>query len=64
MNYLKRENFKKSKNILKAKLFVSIHIFKVILQLKNSFKNRYNAIKFKKVLKSIIQLSYDISKQR
>ena len=53
----------KSKNILKAKLFVSIHIFKVILQVKNSFKKRYMTIKLKKVLKSIIQLSYAISKQ-
>ena len=54
----------KSKNILKAKLFVSIHIFKVILQVKNSFKKRYMTIKLKKVLKSIIQLSYGMSKQR
>ena len=53
----------KSKNILKAKLFVSIHIFKVILQVKNSFKKRYMTIKLKKVLKSIIQLSYAMSKQ-
>ena len=45
---------KKSKNILKAKLFVSIQIFKAILQVKISFKKRYNTIKLKKVLKIII----------
>ena len=55
--------FQKSKNILKAKLFVSIHIFKAMLQVKNSVKIRYIKIKFKKVLKSIIQLSYAMSKQ-
>ena len=54
---------KKSKNILKAKLFVSIQIFKAILQVKISFKKRYNTIKLKKVLKIIIQLSYAMSKQ-
>ena len=54
---------KNLKNILKAKLFVSIHIFKAILQVKNSFKKRYNTIKLKKVLNSIIQLSYAMSKQ-
>ena len=58
-----QDNFKKSKNILKAKLFVSIHIFKAILQVKNSFKKRYNTIKLKKVLKSIIQLSYAMFEQ-
>ena len=54
----------KSKAILKAKLFMSIHIFKVILQAKYSFKKCYMTIKLKKVLKSIIQLSYGMSKQR
>ena len=56
-------NSKKSKNILKAKLFVSIYILNAILQAKNSFKKRYNTIQLKKVLKSIIQLSYAVSKQ-
>ena len=51
------------KNTLKAKLFVCIHIFKAILHVKNSFKKRYNTIKLKKVLNSIIQLSYAMSKQ-
>ena len=50
-------------NILKVKLFVSIHIFKAILQAKNSFKKPYNTIKLNEVLKSIIQLSYAMSKQ-
>ena len=57
------DNSKKSKNILEAKLFLSIHIFKAILQVKNSFKKRYNTIQLKKVLKSITQLSYAMSKQ-
>ena len=46
-----------SKYILKAKLFVSIHIFKAMLQVKNYFKKSYITIKLKEVLKSIIQLS-------
>ena len=54
----------KSKNTLKAKLFVSIHIFKAILQVKDYFKKCYITIKLKKELKSIIQLSYDMCKQR
>ena len=49
--------------ILEAKLFVSIHIFKAMLQVKNSFKKRYIRIKVKKVLKPIILLSYAVSKQ-
>ena len=49
--------------MLKAKLFVSIHIFKAMLQVKNSFKKRYITIKVKKVLKPIILLSYAVSKQ-
>ena len=53
----------KSKNILKVKLFLSIHIFKAILQVKDTFKKLYITIKSKKVLKSIMQLSYGISKQ-
>ena len=53
----------KSKNILKMKLFVSIQIFKAILQVINSFKKHYMASKLKKVLKSIIQLGYAMSKQ-
>ena len=48
---------------LKAKLFVSIHIFKAILKVKNCLKKRYITIKLKKVLKSIIQLSYAMPKQ-
>ena len=44
-------------------LFVSIHIFKSMLQLKNYFKQRYITVKVKKVLKPIIQLSYAVSKQ-
>ena len=42
-----KDNFKNLK-ILKAKLFVSIHIFKAMLQVKNSFKKRYITIKVKK----------------
>ena len=53
----------KSKNILNVKLFLSIHIFKAILQVKDTFKKLYITIKSKKVLKSIMQLSYGISKQ-
>ena len=49
--------------MLKAKLFVSIHIFKAMLQVKNSFKKRYITIKVKKVLKPIILPSYAVSKQ-
>ena len=49
--------------MLKAKLFVSIHIFKAMLQVKNSFKERYITIKVKKLLKPIILLSYAVSKQ-
>ena len=45
------------------KLLVSIHIFKTILQVKNHFKKCYIAIKLKKILKSIIELSYAMSKQ-
>ena len=56
------DNFKNLK-ILKAKLFVSIHIFKAMLQVKSSFKKRYITIKVKKVLKPIILLSYAVSKQ-
>ena len=56
------DNFKNLK-ILKAKLFVSIHIFKAMLQVKNSFIKRYITIKVKKVFKLIIQLSYAASKQ-
>ena len=36
--------------ILKAKLFVSILIFKALLQVKNYFQKRYSTIKLKKVL--------------
>ena len=53
----------KSKNILNVKLFLSIHIFKAILQVKDTFKKLYITIKSKKVLKSTMQLSYGISKQ-
>ena len=56
------DNFKNLK-ILKAKLFVSIHIFKAMLQVKNSFIKCYITIKVKKVFKPIIQLSYAASKQ-
>ena len=45
------------------KLLVSIHIFKTILQVKNYLKKCYITIKLKKMLKSIIQLSYAMSKQ-
>ena len=38
--------------MLKAKLFVSIHIFKAMLQVKNSFKKRYITIKVKKAVKT------------
>ena len=41
---------------------MSIHIFKAMLQVKNSFKKRYITIKVKKVLKPIILLSYAVSK--
>ena len=37
---------------------MSIHIFKAILQVKNSFKKRYITIKVKKVLKPVILLSH------
>ena len=53
----------KNLKILRAKLFVSIHIFKAMLQVKNSFKKRYITIKVKKVLKAIILPSYAVSKQ-
>ena len=56
------DNFKNLK-ILKAKLFVSIHIFRAMLQVKNSLKKRYITINVKKVLKPIILLSYAVSKQ-
>ena len=36
---------------------------KAMLQLKNPFKKRYMTIKVKEVLKSIIVLSYAVSKQ-
>ena len=49
--------------MLRAKVFVSIHIFKVMLQVKNSLKKGYITIKVKKVLKPIILLSYAVSKQ-
>ena len=39
----------KNLKILRAKLFVSIHIFKAMLQVKNSFKKRYITIKVKSV---------------
>ena len=42
---------------------MSIHIFKASSQVKNPFKKRYFTIKLQKVLKSVIQLSYDMSKQ-
>ena len=38
--------------MLKAKLFVSIHIFKAMLQGKNSFEKRYITIKVKKGVKT------------
>ena len=53
----------KNLKILRAKLFVSIHIIKAMLQVKNYFKKRYITIKVKKVLKTIILLSYAVSKQ-
>ena len=43
-------------------LFISIHIFKATLQVKNSFKKRYITVKVKKVLKPII-IRYTVSKQ-
>ena len=46
------DNFKNLK-ILKAKLFVSIHIFKAMLQVKSYLKKRYIRIKLKKVLKPL-----------
>ena len=52
----------KSKNILKAKLFVSIHIFEAILYVKNLFKKPYVTMRLKKVLKSITQTSCAMSK--
>ena len=57
--------FKKSKNIKKQSFFVSIHIFKAMLQVKKSFKKDlcYITIKVKKVLEPIILLSYAVSKQ-
>ena len=42
---------------------MSIHIFKAMLQIKDSFEKRYITIKVKKLLKPIIQLSYAVSKQ-
>ena len=57
-----KDNFKNLK-MLRAKLFVSIHIFKTMLQVKNSFKKHYITIKVKKVLKPIILISYAVSKQ-
>ena len=54
--------FWKSKNI-KSKLFLSIHIFKAMLQVNNYFKKRYITIKVKNLLKPIILLSYAVSKQ-
>ena len=53
----------KCKNILKVKLFVNINIFNAVLQVKIFKKNWYTTIKLKKALKSIIQLSYTMSKQ-
>ena len=41
---------------------MSIHIFKAMLQVKHSFEKRYTTNQTKKVLKSIIQLSYALSK--
>ena len=41
---------KKTRNILKAKLFVSIHIFMTILQVNFFFEKHYNTIKLTKVL--------------
>ena len=50
-----KDNFKNLK-MLRAKLFVSIHIFKTMLQVKNSFKKRCITIKVKKMLQHIIQV--------
>ena len=49
--------------ILRAKLFVSIHIFQAMLQVKNYFKKTLYYNQSKKVVKPIILLSYAVSKQ-
>ena len=48
-------------NKFKVKLFVSIHIFRTMLQVKSSFKTRYITIKFKKVVFHIRSLKNTIN---